>query len=155
MTPNSFSLLIALAMLQGGGGEEPKLASVVYNFSGTVLDIFESKSLFEGDQVLLSFGADQRARKGMKGYLQKDEPKPSYFEYMELMEVGTKHSIGRAQNAYRLYLGPVQKSKQLQIGDSVIWFSIEMRPVLRVPQFQGRFERGGAIIDLTHPGKKW
>jgi hypothetical protein len=136
-------LLIAIASLPVGDVQRDRVVSGPYELRARVLDVFE------GNHLLLSIGTDQGVRKGLKGYIFRTHPEPVAFSVpVEFVEVGAKHSLVRVQ--FYLY-GLHQKARRLQENDSVVWYSLEPRPIPELPRLPGYMQRGGAIIDLTSP----
>jgi hypothetical protein len=136
-------LLLAISSLPVGDFQHERVAPGPYELRGQVLDVFE------GNQLLLSIGTDQGVRKGLKGYVFRTQPTPLAFSVpVEFVEVGAKHSLVRVQ--FYLY-GFHQKARRLQENDSVVWYSLEPRPIPELPRLPGYMPRGGAIIDLTSP----
>jgi len=112
---------------------------------GKVLDVLDA------NQVLLSFGANQGARKGLEANvyrLESERRGGRIVGKVELVQVGAKFSIGR-------FLDP---PKQVRENDlvTVLWpagtpffgFGKMMPELPRMYELPGWF-MGGAIIDLT------
>jgi hypothetical protein len=153
-------VLLTLVAGQTGDAQAKPGQEGPYTLRGQVVDVFD------GNQVLLSFGRDQGARKGLVGSLCQHEPEPRFHGEVEFVEVGAKHSVVRLK--YPLYplsglysslfspvpkqpAIPVKEKARLKEGDSVVWYS---RYPLRAPVLDYRPAlplSGGAIIDLTGP----
>jgi hypothetical protein len=151
---NPFVLMfIALASVPSGDESKERVFQGPYTLKGEVLDVFQDNT------VLLSFGADQGVRKGLKGFLVRGDR--TYATYLhcgtvEFMEVGAKYSVARVTfpvfPMYSPYLSFADKkipprARDLKAKDAVTWISEERRPLPRLPTEHLRF--GGAIIDLT------
>jgi uncharacterized protein (TIGR03067 family) len=111
--------------------------------------------VFDGTQVLLSFGTDQGAEKGQKGFLHTGYPRNSripYVELVELTDVGTNYSIGRFQlNGGALSMMLQNKDNPVR-NQPLVWYLLpDQSYVPRIPVLPARFQRGGAIIDLSDP----
>jgi hypothetical protein len=131
---------------------------------GKVVDVFD------GNQLLLSFGRDQGARKGLVGCLHPHPSPPELLIYggygeIEFVEVGARHSVVRIRyslyalfgtNFPNLYLPapkqpqiPVKEKTRLKEGDAVVWYSRYPRPA---QEYRPAYPlSGGAIIDLSRP----
>jgi hypothetical protein len=129
-------------------GMYPLQGLAMYPLQGKVLDVLDA------NQVLLSFGANQGARKGLEANiyrLKRERRGDRIVGKVELVQVGAKFSIGR-------FLDP---PKQVRENDMVTvlwpaWTPFWMRPEL--PRMQRMYELpgwnwGGAIIDLSGPMK--
>jgi hypothetical protein len=123
--------LVALPLLPMATGDDQRTPNTL---NGKVLDVF-------GDnQVLISFGSADGARKGLVAYLYRLDPRPDFVGMVELTAVGTRHSVGRLS----------KKLSHVRENDLVAW--INPNPVFpEIPRLPGQWERGGAIIDLTLP----
>ena len=148
-------MMLALAAGQTGDAQAKSGPQVPLSLHGKVVDIFE------GNQLLLSFGKDKGARKGLMGMLVQTEPEPRYLGEVEFVEVGAKHSVVRFKFSFFelnyprlvqpvpiLALMPTKERTRLKEGDSVDWYSIERRPVPYVPRFTP-YLPGGAMIERS------
>jgi hypothetical protein len=134
-------LLVGFSFLPTGGekAERERIGDVYYSAfytpSGKVLDVLES------NQVLLSFGKNQGARKGMEMDIHRLDAKSAYSrgEYIglvELVDVGAKHAIGR----FRAKVKPARE-------DDIATLIYKMPPIPQVPLIPVWQQRGGAILD--------
>ena len=155
-----FSILLwAFAFVPTDGKEEQRIPKGPQRLQGKVLDVFDSNKL------LLSFGANDGARKGLIGYIGEAR--------LELVEVGANHSVALVDfnnDPFSMYYSPLEKQKSPalpKIGDRVTFiraFNIESGRSSRRPDAGNERTtdalgrdlprlQGGAIIDMTAPRK--
>jgi hypothetical protein len=138
----SFSLLLLAASFPTDGAQPETIAKGPNNLQGKVLDVFD------GNQLLLSIGADQGARKGLAGSTFRSNPyRDPLLAEVEFVEVGAKHSVVRVR--YNAYL-----PGRFRIGESFVWMSFQ-RPARPLEgdfqRFPLKMQAGGATIDFTTP----
>lgn len=132
-------LLVALSFLPAGG--EPGEWFNPYALNAKVLDILEN------NQVLISIGKNEGARKGMEMEVYRLGPEPRYIGRVELVEVGAKHSLGRFRAGFA-------KPYEARENDLVSRFSPVMPATLNFPRLPVWQQRGGAIADPEELLKK-
>jgi hypothetical protein len=115
--------------------------------TGKILDVFN------GDRVLVSFGAQCGAGKGLKLEVYRLNPKSVYVGRVEFVEVGAMHAVGRFRGPERVRENDLV-SLFFPKNDLDSLFS-PVRPMAPWPQQWDRPPgwNGGAIIDLTQPAK--
>jgi hypothetical protein len=135
-------LTLTLATVMPPSGEKEKRVPQFPSSMGEVMDVFDST------QVLFSFGSRHGARKGLKVDVFRTQSTFSHTASLpigiaELVEVGTHHSVGR--------LVKLTWPTQIRAGDQASWQFTYRSSDWELPRVPGRWERGGAIIDLTVP----
>lgn len=133
-------LLVGLSFFPTSGEKEERASPYpALRMNGKVLDVFEN------NQVLISVGANQGIRKGMEMDVYRLEPGPRYVGRVEVVEVGTKHAIGR----FRGTPGQPKHARENDIAyiTYLVYQMPPIPPIPALPRMPVWQQPGGALLD--------